>query len=363
MRKILFLTILSVCCLANAQNVDQLRARAEALHASMISLDSHTDAPLRWDEGLHFADDAKNCVNLPKMRRGGVDVQYVAAYVGSEYRHKGKEKMRPLNAKTFAERRARTEHLINLVEKEVAMNAEHVGIARNSADVRTLKAAGKKALMLGVENGLGIGYDLDYIDTLAAKGVTYITLCHVFDNQLCATSSNPRKKGAGLTDFGRKAVERMNRCGVLIDLSHAGEQTFYDVISLTDKPIVASHSGCRALCNHDRNLTDDQLRALAKNGGVIQIVAYAGFLAKPKSKANLSVFVDHIDHAVKVAGIDHVGIGTDFDGGGHIEGLMHSGDFINITMELMRRGYADEDIAKIMGGNWLRVLDQNQANS
>jgi membrane dipeptidase len=190
-------------------------------------------------------------------------------------------------------------------------------------------------------------------------GARYMTLTHNGVNQI-ADSANPLRsipasKYGGLSDFGKQVVQEMNRLGMMVDISHTGPETVTAVLALSKAPIIASHSGCRALCDNPRNLTDDQLRAIAKNGGTVQIVAYSGFLKVPSKEANLSVFVDHIDHAVKIAGIDHVGIGSDFDGGGGIPGFQDPSECVNVTAELIRRGYSDKDIGKIWGGNLLRV--------
>lgn len=335
----------------------ELRARAEEIHKKAISLDSHTDAPLEWEAGKGSLAGGNTCVNLSKMKKGRLDATYCAAWVPSYVKVKGRKVKAPLNDATFERIWKRTNHLVDLIHSEAGKNAQACGIARTGKDVRRLKKEGKKAILIGVENGLGIGHDIDRIDELAKRGVSYITLTHTYDNQLCTSSTHCGDRRKGLTETGRKAVERMNRLGILVDVSHASEKTFYDVISLTTKPITATHSGVKALCNSDRNLTDDQLRALARNGGVVQIVAYKGFIRKGGRGANLKRMMDHLDHAVKVAGIDHVGIGTDFDGGGKIPGLMDHSDFINITVELLRRGYSEEDITKILGGNFLRVLD------
>lgn len=352
----LSLLFASHTALAVAPDETALRQHAAELHGKIVSLDSHTDAPLAWAEkGYTLGGDHPNCVTLDKMERGGLDAQYLAAYVASDYKKSGRRGVYALNAKTYAHRKAEALKLLNLAKSEIAANSDRCGLATTSADIRRLKSEGKRAFLLGVENGICLGNDVDMVDSLAAMGVTYITLTHVYDNQLCTTSSRSVHKH-GLTRKGREVVRRMNELGVVVDLSHASERTFYDVLDITTKPVVCSHSGVKKRHVHDRNLTDDQLLALARNGGVIQIVAYKPFIGKGKD-VGVKHLVDHIDHAVRVAGIDHVGIGTDFDGGGKLAGLADDADFMNITVELLRRGYSDDDIAKIMGANYLRVLD------
>lgn len=350
------LMAVAVCAGATTAEDVELRKRASELHRKFVSLDSHTDAPLVWAEkGYRLNGPHSNCVTLGKMERGALDAQYLAAYVASDYKKSGRRAVYPLNAKTYAHRKAEAFKLLRLAMKEINANADRCGLAKTSADVRNLKAAGKRAFLLGVENGLCLGNDVSLVDTLANMGVTYITLTHVYDNQLCTSSSKSVHKH-GLTAKGREVVRRMNELGMIVDLSHSSERTFWDVLDITTKPVVCTHSGVMARHKHDRNLTDDQLRALAKNGGVIQIVAYGPFLGRGKA-VSVKEMVDHIDHAVKIAGIDHVGIGTDFDGGGKLVGLAGDADFMNITVELLRRGYSDEDIGKILGANYLRVLD------
>ncbi|MCQ2289408.1 MAG: membrane dipeptidase [Muribaculaceae bacterium] len=334
---------------------------ARELHARILSVDSHTDAPLSFvRDGKDLITRSNTCVNLPKMQEGYIDSQFFAAWVWSDTSvvKDGKKTYvpRPLNDATFDGAWARTLQLIDATNSEIAKNSTLVGLARSDKEAAALKAQGKKAVFLGVENGLGVGHDLSRIEELARRGVKYITLTHTRDNQLCNSSTYTVDGNKGLTPFGRKVVKEMNRLGIMVDLSHCSEGTFWEVLKLSSKPVVCSHSGARALCDHDRNLTDDQLRALAKHGGVVQTVSYEGFLLK-EGKATIEDFMDHIDYMVKVAGIDHVGIGTDFDGGGGVPGLEGDNDMINITMRLIERGYSDEDIAKIWGGNFFRVMN------
>ncbi len=221
-----------------------------------------------------------------------------------------------------------------------------------------LKGEGKKAIFIGIENGYGIGKDISNIARFQKMGVNYITLCHTKDNDICDTSSDTKHEWNGLSPYGRDVVKEMNRLGVMIDVSHAGEKTFWDVIELSTQPIIASHSSVQALCYHDRNLTDKQMKAIAKNGGVVQICLVDLFINKDTSKASLIDAIDHIDYAVKVAGIDHVGIASDFDGGGGLLDCADVAQFPNITRELIRRGYSEKEIRKIWGGNLLRAFKQ-----
>ena len=190
-------------------------------------------------------------------------------------------------------------------------------------------------------------------------GVVYMTLCHNGDNDICDSARGNGEQG-GLSSFGVEVVREMNRTGMLIDLSHAAESTFWQVLELSDAPVVCSHSSCRALCNHPRNLTDEQMRALAAKGGVVQVTMYSGFLCE-NGVATLDDFMRHLEHAISVAGVNHVGVGTDFDGDGAVIGCSSASQLRNVTRELLRLGYNDADIEKIWGGNWLRAMSQVQA--
>lgn len=339
----------------------RLYRHAKEVHSRVLSVDTHTDAPLDFEDGVELGLRCKNRVNVPKMQEGMLDAQFLAAYVGSDIKvtENGKTRRvaRELNQATFDACHERVLNLIDATIKQAEKYSAVCGIALNEADAASLKAEGKKAFFLGVENGIGIGTDLGRVRQLKQLGVKYITLCHTYDNQICNSSTHTSDPGKGLTAFGKKLVAEMNREGILIDLSHASEGTFWDVIKRSRQPVFCSHSGARALCDNDRNITDDQLRALAKNGGVIQTVAYGGFLRKD-GNATIDDFVRHIHHMVEVAGIDHVGIGTDFDGGGGIPGLQSDSDMINVTMRLIEMGYSDADLAKILGGNFFRVMSE-----
>ena len=213
--------------------------------------------------------------------------------------------------------------------------------------------------MRGIENGYAIGKDIANISRYRDMGVVYMTLCHNGDNDICDSARGKGEHG-GLSAFGKEVVGEMNRVGMVIDLSHAAESTFWQVLELSTVPVVCSHSSCKALCNHPRNLTDEQMAALASKGGVVQVTMYSGFL-REEGEATIDDFMMHLEHAISVAGIDHVGIGTDFDGDGAVKGCPSASQLRNITRELLRRGYCESDIEKIWGGNWLRVMRTVQA--
>ena len=323
--------------------------KAKDIHSRILSVDTHTDTPLWFTRGAFSLGWRKsNQVSIQKMEEGHLDSQFLAAFLAQK----------ELDAESSQKAVEKCQKMLEGIFADVEKYKDYCGIALTEEDARRLKAEGKKAFFLGIENGYGIGKDIKNIKKYKDMGVQYMTLCHSYDNDICNSSSNTADGSKGLTPFGRKVVKEMNKVGMLIDISHASEGTFWDAIKYSKDPIFASHSSVKALCDHDRNLTDDQLRALAKNGGVIHICIYGGYLNKDEKAASIEDVVAHIDHAVKVAGIDHVGIGSDFDGGGGVLGCTGDNDMINITVKLLEKGYSEEDIRKIWGGNFFRVLDQ-----
>lgn len=322
---------------------------AKDIHARILSVDTHTDTPLWFTRGNFSVGMRKsNQVSIQKMEEGKLDAQFLAAFLAQK----------ELDEASSQKAVEKCHKMIEGIYADVAKYKDECGIALTEEDARRLKAEGKKAFFIGIENGYAIGKDIKNVKKYKDMGVQYMTLSHSYDNDICNSSSNTADASKGLTAFGRKVVKEMNKVGMMIDVSHVSEGTFWDVIKLSKDPIFASHSSVRALCDHDRNLTDDQLRALAKNGGVIQICIYGGYLNKNEKEASVDDVVRHIDHAVKVAGIDHVGIGSDFDGGGGVLGCKGDNDMINITVKLIEKGYSEEDLRKIWGGNFFRVMNQ-----
>ena len=322
---------------------------AKDIHTRILSVDTHTDTPLWFTRGNFSVGMRKsNQVSIQKMEEGKLDAQFLAAFLAQK----------ELDEASSQKAVEKCHKMIEGIYADVAKYKDECGIALTEEDARRLKAEGKKAFFIGIENGYAIGKDIKNVKKYKDMGVQYMTLSHSYDNDICNSSSNTADASKGLTAFGRKVVKEMNKVGMMIDVSHVSEGTFWDVIKLSKDPIFASHSSVRALCDHDRNLTDDQLRALAKNGGVIQICIYGGYLNKNEKEASVDDVVRHIDHAVKVAGIDHVGIGSDFDGGGGVLGCKGDNDMINITVKLIEKGYSEEDLRKIWGGNFFRVMNQ-----
>jgi membrane dipeptidase len=381
---------------------DPLRLKAEAIHARVLTLDTHVDMR-NGDYGLLTPGQK---VDLVKMQQGGMKGVFLAAFVGQRqafdaaaYKAAYESAMRQFDA------------LDTLTQKT---RPEMCAFAASPAEVERIAKTGKRVIMTGLENGYPVGDDLANVRAFYDRGARYISLTHSGHNQIGDSSSdrNPPPNG-GLSAFGKQVVAEMNRLGMMVDVSHSAPTTFWDVVKVSKAPFIASHSGCKAVNDVDRNLDDDQLRAVAKSGGVVQIVALGSYLkadsperaeavrklreeigmpaggrgrqgaapaqpATPEQQAEaqkrraaymermqeidakfppatLKDFVDHLDHAVKVAGIDHVGIGTDFDGGGGILGFNDASEAPNVTEELVRRGYSEKDIEKIWGGNLLRV--------
>lgn len=332
---------------------------ARRLHSRVLTLDSHCDTPMFFDQGVHFDQrDSKVLVDLHKMTEGGLDASIMVAYIPQG----------PLTPEGHAAATAYAQQQLDRVRQMVKScqptegcdMPSPVSIAATPADLYQLKAEGRHAIMLGIENGYAIGQDLSNLRHFAEEGIVYMTLCHNGNNCICG-SARPREDEAllGVSDFGRHVIQEMNRLGVMVDLSHASERSFFDALDISRVPIVCSHSSSRALCDHPRNLTDDQLRALAAHDGVAQVTFYSGFL-RTDGQASILDAVAHLNHMVQVMGIEHVGVGTDFDGDGGVPGLASASELINFTRRLLRQRYSEEDLRLIWGGNFLRVMQQNQ---
>lgn len=327
---------------------------ARRLHQRVLTLDSHCDTPMFFDQEIHFDQrDPRILVDLHKMQEGGLDASIMVAYIPQKER----------DAEGFAAACAFADSQLRRVEQLAASHSEYLAIARTPEDLYRLKAEGRRAIMLGIENGYAIGRDLSLIQRFKEEhGIVYMTLCHNGNNDICG-SARPREGEPmeGVSSFGAEVIREMNRLGIMVDLSHGSERSFYDAMDISSTPIVCSHSSCRALCDHPRNLTDDQLRALAKSGGVAQVTFYHGFLNK-EGQASILDAVAHLNHMIEVAGIEHVGIGTDFDGDGGVPGLASASELINFTRRLLKQRYTETDLRLIWGGNFLRVMKEVQAS-
>ena len=315
-------------------------------HRRVLTLDTHCDTPMFFDQGINFGSrDPKILVDLHKMTEGLQDATIMVAYL----------------PQTLADHpKAYADGVFDQIEDIVKKYSDYVSIARTPTDLWTNKQQGKKSIMLGIENGHALEGSLDNLRHFAERGIVYMTLCHNGDNDICDSARGSQTHG-GVSAFGKEVIREMNRLGIMVDLSHAAASSFYDALALSKTPIVCSHSSCRALCDHPRNLTDDQMRALAKKGGVMQVTLYNGFLVKD-GEATIEDAMRHLEHAIDVMGIDHVGLGTDFDGDGGIRGLANSAELIQFTRQLLARRYTEEDIQKIWGGNFLRVMQLVQSN-
>lgn len=319
------------------------------LHREIITLDSHCDTPMFFDRKIHFEQrDPRILVDLHKMTEGMLDATFMVAYL--EQKERTPEALEAATAKA--------NRILNEIEEMVARNCTAVDLARTSQDILRLKQQGKKAIVMGIENGYALGKDLRNVERFRQRGVAYMTLCHNGDNDICDSHKGNEEHG-GVSEFGAQVIEEMNRVGMMVDLSHAHEKSFYDAMEISRLPIVCSHSSARALCNHSRNLTDGQLKALAKSGGVAQVTLYNGFLRESGSATILDA-IEHLNHMVNVMGIDHVGIGTDFDGDGGIIGCGCASELLQFTRRLLLERYSKEDIQKIWGGNFLRIMDMYQ---
>ena len=407
-------------CNQAPKETESLEAKIDRIHSEAITIDTHNDInTANFTDSINYTQRLDTQVNLPKMNEGGLDVSWLIVYTGQgELTEAGYEKAKTNALDKFS--------AIHKLTEEIA--PEKIGLATTAAEVRSLINSGKKVAMIGVENAYPIGMDIGNFETYYNLGARYISLSHNGHSQF--SDSNTGEKDAvwlhnGLSDFGKEAVAEMNRLGIMIDISHPSKEAMMQMISLSKAPIIASHSSARALCDHSRNLDDEQLLLLKENGGVVQTVAFSSYLNSEKHEARneyakevyqniakemgvvwyernqfsslsdseratfmevypkivslgketlandpnapeaVSVldFVNHIDYLVNLIGIDHVGISSDFDGGGGIAGWSDASETKNVTAALVKRGYSQEQINKLWGENLLRVLDEVQAVS
>ena len=328
-------------------NEAQNYRRARRWHAAHLTLDSHCDTPMFFDQDINFnRRDPKILVDSHKMVEGGLDASIMVAYLAQNGRGDAANLEATRKANTILDR------LYNMVEA-----CPQARMAFSPADLLANKQAGLRSVMPGIENAFAFGTDLPmwHISAAAVSSTPHFatTATTTFATLRARTRTiwraMPSRKGGehgGLSEFGRSVVREMNRVGMMVDLSHGAETSFYDALEVSQLPIVCSHSSARALCDHPRNLTDDQLRALAANGGVAQCTFYAGFLRTDDQNATIDDALRHLLHMIAVAGIDHVGIGTDFDGDGGVPGLANASELIQLTRRLQAEGFTDEDLAK-----------------
>jgi len=363
--------------------------RAKRLHTRALVVDTHSDTPQRmiYDNFDMGHRDADGHVDIPRLREGGLDAPFFSIWVSSTVTG-------PAAVKIALRQ-------IDAVREQARKHPNDLMLATTVADIRKAHAQGKIAALMGMEGGHMIDDDLGLLRLYAALGVRYLTLTHFLNNNW-ADSSTDKPKHNGLTAFGKDVVRELNRLGVMVDISHVADKTFYDALEITKAPVIASHSSCRAICAHRRNMNDDMMRALAKNGGVMMINYEVSFLSEEYRKAvdqqdmtiierqfekecgkNMACqilmgnreararmmdgrlpkvswekIIEHIDHAAKVAGVDHVGLGSDFDGATMPLGMDDASMMPRITQALLDKGYSEADIEKILGGNLLRVMER-----
>ncbi len=321
----------------------------------MFVLDSHCDTPSQIHRlNLDLSKDNLNThVDFPKLRRGGVDGAFFALYIPAEMDSD------PDKAFEYAK------ELWSGTASCVNANYMNVAFAASESQALGNKRNGKFSVFIGLENGAPIGHSLERLQWFHDAGIKYITLCHTGNNLICDSCATDVKRWGGLSPFGREVIAEMNRLGILVDVSHISDDSFYDVLECSSKPVVATHSCCRALADHPRNMTDDMIKALASAGGVVQINFYPVFLDSgyEKSMPSCGRIADHIDHVVDLVGINHVGLGSDYDG---IEitpdGMEDISKFHKIFDELRLRGYSEADLAKIASGNFFRILSSNSSD-
>ncbi len=398
---IIFILTLSVLSFAGHAD-ETLAEKAAGIHDRVLTVDTHVDTPFMLErEGFDIGkinDPRKRGgkVDFPRMKKGGLDAIFFAVFVGQSARTpEGNEKAKTEALKNF-----------DLIHNALKKYPDQVELALTPDDAYKIEKKGKRALFIGMENGYPVGKDLALLKKYYDLGARYITLCHMGNNDICDSSSGREgiePEHNGLSEFGKKVVKEMNRLGMMIDVSHISDESFYDVLELSDAPIFASHSNARAIQDSPRNLTDDMLKKLAQKGGVIQVCFVQSYIKDipqsperekgfkelrqkfrnrdtmseeekmearktwmsinekyPANLASVKDLVDHIDHIVKTAGIDHVGIGTDFDGGGALKDCYDVSQMGNITIELVKRGYTEKQIRKIWGGNIMRLFKEVQ---
>ena len=331
----------------------ELFQQARYVHRDTIVCDSHTDTPTEFYKAggkvdfLRPSDDF--LVDYPRMTDGDVNLTTMVAWIPQ----------RELSDETRKAAFELADEELKMTQDIMARTGGKVMIYNDPDDSWDTGVTGGKGILLGIENGFAIGRDLTKLAYFQSLGVQYMTLCHNGDNDICDSASKTQNTHGGLSDFGKEVVREMNRLGMTIDVAHAGDKTIEDILALSSQPIISSHSSCRALYDHPRNLPDHLIKAIADKGGVIQMCMYGGFLQEKASEATIADFCDHLMHAIDLVGCNHVGIGTDFDGDGEVSGCRHTGELKRITMELLRRGVSVPDLHKIMGLNYLGALNAN----
>lgn len=395
MKKTLLLLLLPLFGIAQNSADQAIKAKAAKIHSEVYTVDTHADVPMMMvKEGFDIAKEYDwkkdgSQIDIPRMKKGKMDAMFFAVYLGQGRR----------SPEGLAEAKQKALAIFDTIHNAVKRYPQHLGFATTPEDGYRLKKENKIAVYIGIENGWPVGKDLSNVKQFYDLGARYITLSHSANNDICDSSFDADgPEHNGLSPFGVEVVKEMNRLGMLVDISHVSDSTFYQVAKLTKAPLIASHSSCRALADVPRNMTDDMIRTLARNGGVIHINFVPAFVKKPSQEYEIMIrplilksrkpelskedkeliqteintmkekyakdmptvqdAVDHIDHVVKLVGINHVGIGMDLDGGGEVIGVQDVSEIGAITEELVRRGYSKKDIQKIWSGNTMRILKQ-----
>ena len=350
-RILIFLAANLLLVSAYAQTDEQYMQKAERIHKKYLTIDTHNDTAmyLNHPDSDDWSVD-KGQVSFPKMKEGGLDAAFFAIYLDQG----------PLRdySRDSVFKYAMEE--IRLFKDYVAEHSDEAAIACTPKELRKLKKEGRRGVVLALENGYGIGTDVARVDSMYNAGCRYITLCHNYINDICDASRYPSENPyGGLSEFGEQVVKRMNELGMLVDLSHVSTSTLEDVAKLSKAPLFASHSAVRALKEHPRNLTDEEIKIIASTGGVIQVATGRWCLTTiPKKDTKVKHLADHIDHIKNLVGPEHIGLGTDFDGGGGVVGLEDCSKMKNLTVELLKRGYTEKELEMFWGGNFMRVWEE-----
>lgn len=373
----------------------KLEKKAHRIHEKCLTLDTHCDTPmLMIKSGFDVSQEhqaPKSRVDLPRMKKGGLDAMFFAVFTAQK----------PRTPENYENTYQLANQMLDSIHAMLKKKSDLAILALRAEDLPRIEKTGKQAIFIGMENGFPVGKNLSRVEEFYNRGVRYITLCHSYHNDICDSSSDPKPaEHNGVSDFGKQVIAEMNRLGMMIDVSHASDQSFFDTVELSKTPVIASHSSVRAIANHNRNMTDEMIRKLAEKGGVIQICLLDEYVKNPDTTTvkfqrmkqlykkyrnemntmseaqkealfkewdeveamnpellpTVKDLCDHIDHVKNLVGVDFVGIGSDFDGGGGLRDCADVSQFPNITLELLRRGYTESEIRKIWGGNLLRVF-------
>jgi len=377
------------------KNKSKLEKKARRIHAKCLTVDTHCDTPMQMIKpGFNIREEhqaPKSRVDLSRMKKGGLDAMFFAVFTGQK----------PRTEENYRKTYQLANQMLDSIHSMVRQNTDLAVLALKADDLERIEKTGKRAVYIGMENGFPLAKDITRVEEFYKKGVRYITLCHSFHNDICDSSSDAAPaEHNGVSDFGKQVISEMNRLGMMIDISHASDKSFFDAVELSKAPVIASHSSVRSVAKHDRNMSDEMIKKLAQKGGVIQICLLDVYIKEPDttsvkfktekrlhkiyrttynsmSETEKAVFekewddvqasyaselptvkdlVDHIDYVKNLVGIDYVGIGSDFDGGGGLRDCADVSQFPNITLELLKRGYTETEIRKIWGGNLLRVF-------